>query len=139
VTVPAETFMPAPAQTMKLWQGDTKRTGFRVRFVNADGTAGDAVDLTGCTALAQIRSAFDAAVMVAFTAAPAADQVGSKGVVTMSLTAAQTAALAVPVGVAPDAEGFFRIGVWDVQLTYPDGRVQTYHHGPVLLHPEVSR
>jgi hypothetical protein len=125
---------------MLLYQGDDKRYPFRVRYRNLDGTVGAAVDLTGCIAKAQIRPTYASTeVLAEFTATVAVDQVNQRGIVLLSLTAAQTAALAVPSSAQPDDAGYYLIGVWDVQITYPDGRVQTYLVADARLHPQVTR
>lgn len=117
--------LPAP---LPIYQGDVRRWSFRVRERNTDGTAGNPRDLTGVTVRAQIRAtAANQQILVSWTAAAAADQVASPGVVLLSLTPAQTAAL--PAGKA----------VFDVELTFPNGDVQTYLTGEINVIAEVTR
>lgn len=109
-------------RNLTLYQGDSFDFTFRLRQKNSDGTAGDYVDLTGVTPKAQIRATQDdSAVLMEFTAA----LTSNPGEVTLTLTPTQTAALAN--------------GVWDVQLTFPDGQVKTYLAGTIKAIKEVTR
>lgn len=111
-----------------VYQGDTYTLFFRVRNQNPDGTPGAYIDLTGYVGLAQIRAkATDPDPPLATFAVTLADQVLSRGGVTLTLTPAQTAPLPVTGG------------VWDVQLTAPDGSVHTYLAGNVIVLQQVSR
>jgi hypothetical protein len=141
VTIPTASFIPGTPQAMRLYQGDDKRYPFRVRYRNTDGTLGAAIDLTGCTAAAQLRADYETTETLAtFLATVAPDQAGaSRGIVTLSLTGAQTAAIQPLPGTRPDAQGFYPCGVWDVQITYPDGRVQTYLAADAVIRKQVTR
>lgn len=111
---------------IKLYRGDAYDQSFRLREKLPDGSSGDPLVLTGCTVAAQIRATEDAATPLAeFDCALGADP----GVVTIALTAAQTAALT----------GSNKIGVWDLQVTWPDTKPRTYLRGPVTLTKDVTR
>lgn len=101
-----------------LYQGDDYTALITVR--NADGSA---ADITGYTALAQIRrdvADADATVAATFTAAVSSPHV------LLSLTNAQTRALS----------GKY---VWDLQLTSAAGLIATILKGKVSVEAEVSR
>ena len=119
---------PVPAtRDITIYQGDTYTLQFRVRNLNTDGTPGTYVDLTGCTPKAQIRTSTSATTVLAEFTATLADQTTTPGGVTLSLTAAQTAALT------------YGTAVWDAQVTYPSTAVQTFLQGKVTLIYEVTR
>lgn len=112
--------MALPAsKNLTFYQGDSFSLKFRLKNPDTDVY----LDLAGCTPKAQVRAnADDASVMVEFTAA-----LGSNpGEVVLSLTPVQTAALTLP-------------GVWDVQLTFPDGSVRTYLAGTTKVVKEITR
>jgi hypothetical protein len=70
----------------------------------------------------------------------ATDQVTSKGVVLLGLSPTQTSALSVNGLVAVDeARDVYRLGLWDVQLTWPNGVVETVLRTPIDMQLEVSR
>jgi len=85
---------------------------------------GNPMDLTGYAARAQIRYRYTdtdpaAVFSVVLNETP--------GVVSLILGAAQSAGLTRPTG------------VWDCQLTWPDGTVQRLAEGKATIFPEVSR
>lgn len=111
-------------QNLSIYRGDK----FSFTFSIKDGN-GVYIDKTGYTPTAQIRtSADDADVVVAFTAA-LLDQTVAPGAVILTLTAAQTAALAA---------GKY---VWDVQLTNDADPtdVTTYLFGDVTVTADVTK
>jgi hypothetical protein len=81
------------------------------------------LDLTGCTPKSQVKDSVGGTLIVEFVA-DLADQTTTPGGVLLSLD--HTAA----TGVAN--------GVWDFQVTYPDGSVYTYLYGTVTVTGEVT-
>lgn len=110
-----------------IYQGDTYTLQFRVRAQNTDGTPGAYIDLTGATPKAQLRSAPQSTTVIAEFAATLDNQTTNTGGVTLTLTAAQTAALT------------YDSMAWDAQVTYPSGTVTTYLRGKATLLYEVTR
>jgi hypothetical protein len=134
MTLPDNSFLPAVVVPPHMKQGDTFRYAFRVRDRNLDGTPGDPVDLTGVTVRSQMRATpQDAVAVIDFDAAVAVDQVASKGVVLLEGIPADTELVDVPEG------SLTKEYYWDVQLTYPDGRVQTYIDSTIIVHADVTR
>lgn len=113
---------------IEIFKGDTYTLFFRVREKLADGSLGDYIDLTGATAKSQIRQSEDSSTVLGEFTATIGDQVATPGSVLLTLTAAETTALALTQN-----------GVWDVQITYADGKVRTYLKGTVTLLKEVTR
>jgi len=96
---------------------------FSKPFVFKDGD-GVVINLTGYTAKAQVRPTKDSTTLtVEFTVV----QVDVEGKVTLSLTDAQTLAL---------AEGHYW---WDLELTNPSGLRQNYVEGAVYIKKTVTR
>ena len=89
--------------------------------------AGAPVELTG-TVQAQIRQSTDGAVVDSFAADLSA---GPAGVVVLTLTGAQTAALR-------DGASPFE-GVWDAQWTPASGQPTTLVRGRLVCEPDVTR
>lgn len=109
---------------LTIYRGDTYKLPLRLRERNTNGTAGAPLDLTGCTIKAQARTDEDGSTPLAsFTVTPDADP--TTGLFTLSLTVVQTKAL--------------RGGVWDVEVTWPDGTVSTYLKGKVTVLKDVTR
>ena len=109
--------MPGHAN-LEIMQGDTYTLGVQVR--NSNGTP---ADITGYTAIAQIRRASagaDSVVAAEFTCAV------TSPLVNISLTPAQTVTLA----------GQY---VWDLEITSPTDVVTTILAGRVRVMAEVSR
>lgn len=132
MTIPSTSFMPATPDPVHHWRGDSFNYAFRIRSTNVDGSLGPPINLTGCSVKSQLRNdSLDAGVLLEFTAQIAPDQVVSTGVVLISCTAAQSAALVVQ-----DDETTVD---WDVQVTYPDGRVQTFLATQFVIHADTTR
>lgn len=112
----------AADQDLTLTQGDDFDFSFRIKDANGNYT-----DLTGQVPESQIRASLTAPDVLATFTAVLGDQVASPGLVVLSLTGAQTAAL----DTAPK--------VWDVQLTDTGGKVTTYLSGKVIVKPQVTR
>jgi hypothetical protein len=105
---------------LKVYAGDDLY--LQVTVVDIDGQA---EDLTGTIAQAQIRTTTDDDIVLAEF-----ETTVTSTAIYLHLTAIDTAALA---GVLPDG------GVWDVQLTYPDTTVATVARGSVQITSEVTR
>jgi hypothetical protein len=111
--------MAMPTQkNLTLYQGDNFQLLFRLK--DDDGVY---LDLTGCTPKSQVKDSVGGTLIVEFVA-DLADQTTTPGGVLLSLD--HTAA----TGVAN--------GVWDFQVTYPDGSVYTYLYGTVTVTGEVT-
>lgn len=104
-----------PVFDLLIYAGDT----FTMAATVTQG--GVPFNLTGYTAAAQIRATPTAAVLAAMAATIAAN------VITLNLTAADTAAL--PAAVA----------VWDLRITSPVGAVTTLLAGDAKVTPSVTR
>lgn len=98
---------------------------FSLQLTFADGN-GDPIDLTGYAGAAEVRTSYDAATPVATLSVAVTDP--TNGVMTLSLTAAQTAALTAPSG-----------GVWDLLLTTPTGDKFRVLEGNVRITAAVTR
>lgn len=108
--------LPEPVDLV-LYQGDDAHIDVAV----TDPTSGAPVDLTGYTALAQIRQRPDSTgVLAEFVAAIAGN------VIALDLPHDQAARLTSN-------------GCWDVQITSPTGAVATLAAGGVLVTREVTR
>lgn len=121
--------MPLPVgKNLTIYKGDSFEFSFRLRARDANGDPAGYVDLSGCTAKAQVRASEDAtSVMAEFTAEVPVQTGEDLGRVTLSLTPAQT------------GDPTFQAGKWDVQLTWPDGAIKTYLSGSVAVTKEVTR
>lgn len=114
-------------QDLTIRQGDTFNFPFTVQV------GGAAVDLTSITPACKIRDGIGGTVLVT---ASAVITTPLAGLVTVSLTKAQTAALAAPVGSTAD-QRIVAIGYYDVDLT--DGTsTRTIIGGRVNLYREVT-
>lgn len=106
---------------MTIVQGDSYE--LRIRLRSSDATY---IDLTGATVRSQIRYRPNGLLMVEFTAV-LMDQATPEGLggVSLQLTAEQTAALRSN-------------GVYDVQIDWPTGTIQTCLAGQMLLEQDVT-
>jgi hypothetical protein len=110
-------------KNLAIYKGDTYKFSFRLKEQSG---AQNYVDLTGCTAKAEIRPDHDSeTVLVEFTTEVPTQTGDDLGRVNLSLTPTETSAAAS--------------GVWDVQLTWPDGMVKTYLAESVVVTKEVTR
>lgn len=83
---------------------------------------GDTIDLSGVIPRSQIRYTYkDVSPALEFSASI------SGGIVSLSLSPAQTSALSKSYG------------VWDCELEFEDGTVQRLLEGKVIIRPEVTR
>lgn len=105
---------------LTIWQGDEQEY-----FINLsnDATPPVAIDLTGCTAQAVIRSSFGAATSYDFTCT-ITDATG--GVIKMYMSSANCAL--IPAGDY----------IWNFQITTASGGVRTYLAGDVTVLAEVD-
>ena len=116
------------SRNIQIYKGDSFALSFRLRSRDVNGDPSDYVDLSGCTAKAQIRETEDSSSIIAEFDAEVPTQTGTDlGRVNLSLEPAVTG-----------AAGFIA-GKWDVQLTFPDGAVKTYLNGSVTVIKEVTR
>lgn len=111
--------MTTPANyPLNLYRGDTFRTTFKL-WKNKDKT--DPVDLTGIAVAAQIRAKPDSATL-------------------QSLTCTVTLPNIIEVFLSPDESKTLPLtGVWDLQLTYANGDIQTILAGAVKVTADVTR
>lgn len=110
--------------TLNVQQGSTHNEHFE--FADGDG---DPLDLSGCTARAQIRYGFDGALVCEMTSANEKLEVDeTNGYIDMSIPDTETAAF--PTGEALR---------WDLEVVYDSGEVFRYLEGPVVVHAEVTK
>lgn len=109
-------------KNLQLYRGDTFSMLIRFLDRTVDGQPGNPVALTGVTAEAQIRAAITSpTVITSFTCTLDAPN----GTVTMKLSSSQTTTLAAST-------------VYDLQLTFPDGTIQTFIQGTITMSGEVT-
>lgn len=118
--------MPAFKIPLKIDQGAT----FKKVVTWKAGTPATPVDLTGCTARAQIRATVTSPdVLHEMTSAPGGgitlDDV--LGEVMIDIDAATTAGFA------------WKTAVYDLEIVFADGTVRRLLQGPVSVSPEVTR
>ena len=112
---------------IKITTGDTFRIGFRVYTRAQNSNTKTYIDLTGYTGVAKMRKhEADETVLLSFTVAVDPDQTTNRGLVRVTATAVQTAAL---------TEG----GVWACSLTSPGGEKYTWVRGTAFISPGVTR
>jgi hypothetical protein len=110
--------MGAARYLIRIEQGATWQTALTLRDT----------DLTGYTARMQIRATIDSdTVLVELTTGDGITIDGPAGQIALLLTNEQTAALD------------WTDGVYDLELTDPDGNVTRLLKGPVEVDPEVTR
>lgn len=98
------------------------------RTITWTDSNGDAVDLTGYTAEAQGRASYEATVYAwRITSSSGITLGGIAGTIALLMTAATTAAL------SPHR------GVWDLELTAPDGTVTRLLEGAYTVRAEATR
>jgi hypothetical protein len=97
-----------------LYKGDTGRWQFRLW---TDEAKTQAADLTGATAKAQIRPGHS----------------GSATNMTCTITTPNIIDMALPAGSSPPARG-----LWDLEITYASGDVQTVLAGKVTTQGDVT-
>jgi hypothetical protein len=107
---------------LRIKQGATFRAQFTVQ--QSDGSA---ANLSGAHVRAQIRASIDAPTPVAsFTA-----NINPPNVIVLSLTEAETSAIPVT--------GAQQTYVWDMEIVWPDGTVDSPLFGDVIIRAEVTR
>lgn len=97
-----------------LYRGDTGRWQFRLWADEAKTTP---ADLTGATARAQIRPGHS----------------GAATVMTCAITVPNIIDMTLPANTAPPARG-----LWDLELTYASGDVQTVLTGKVTTQGDIT-
>jgi hypothetical protein len=117
--------LPA-SKNILVYKGDTYEMFFRLKRKIAINNT-QYIDLTGATVAAQIRTTEASSTVLAEFDCVVEDQEDpdTVGGVTISLPAAETTTLTD--------------GKYDVQVTYPDGKVKTYLKGDVKVTQEVTR
>lgn len=99
-------------------------------------TSGLPINLTGSTFRGKIKKNIsDTISIVSFTFA-IADQTTNEGEVTVSLTAAQTAAIVLKP--QRGQERVFENFVYDIEQIYPSGKIDRILEGVVAISPEVT-
>lgn len=95
--------------------------------------AGSPIDLTGCTATAKIKDVFGGTTLETFTCAIPTP---ANGIVTLTLTAAETAAMTGTF--ANTSARTAIIGVWDFEIIDGSSQVARPAQGTVTLSREVT-
>lgn len=123
--------MEPGVKDLTIYQGDDFPFTFRIRSKDDEGNPGPAINLTGATGKAEIRTARNTtgSPLATFTVTVDPDQNANTGVVHLDLAAAVTTALA-PTLASPY--------VWDVEITL-GGKKRTYLTGNVTVKPEVTK
>lgn len=98
-----------------VWQGDTWAPGTITAKENGVG-----IDFTGWSAKAEVRNAISNDVAVTLTSPSSGITLNSSGVITLTMTAAQTNGLL----------GEYR---YDLQMTNPSGAIKTYTFGTITV------
>lgn len=117
--------MAAFKQNLKIDQG----ASFSQLVTWKAGDPAEPVDLTGCTALAQVRARVDdVAVLHAFDSADGSITLGgAAGTIELIMTDEQTAAAT------------WKTGVYDLLISFPDGSKRRLMAGSVVISPGVTR
>lgn len=110
---------------LEIVQGATLRESLTWKV----GKPAVAVDLTGCTARLQVRQKIASpTVLLELTTENAGIQLGgTDGRITLSLSAAQTAAIT------------WRTGVYDLEIVFGNGDVRRLLSGSAVVLPEITR
>ena len=112
---------------LALYEGDT--VDFDVTYKEGDEGAEVGIALTGSTLLCQIREdATDVATAAVFTVTADADQVTNPGL--MNVVLDETNAELLTGGTAY---------VYDLEITWANGNIQTIIRGAITVEPGVSR
>jgi hypothetical protein len=105
----------------EVYQGDTWLPGTITAKLS-----GTPIDFTGYTAKMEIRHAISREIVLTLTSTPAAGiTISSVGVITLSMTAAQTSALLGEYS-------------YDLQITYPSGIIKTYTFGTITVYLDAT-
>lgn len=105
----------------EIWQGDTWLPGTITATLNSTP-----INFTGYAAKMEIRHAITREVVLTLTSSPAFGiTLSSVGVITLSMTATQTA-------------GLLGEYVYDLQLTYPSGNIRTYTYGTITVYLDAT-
>jgi len=115
------------SKNLTIYKGDTYRFSFRLRERTSDGDPGDYVDLEGVTAKAEIRAEDESLIAEFDTTIADQSDPDNTGKVELYPSTEVT------------GETNFGNGVWDAQLTFPNGDVRTYLKGKVTAVKEITR
>lgn len=117
--------MTPGSKNLSIYKGDTFPFTIRIQGLDEDGESTGYLNLTGCVPLAQIRATPTSDVLVSFTCSIPTQTGADLGRVNLRLESEDTDELVS--------------GVWDLQLTWPNGDVFTYLAGKVTVTGDVSR
>jgi hypothetical protein len=109
---------------LRIKRGDTLSVTLTIR----DGVTKDPIDFTGCSYRAQVRLTKDSTTVIADLTVNELD--AAAGELEIYYAAEDSAEL--PSSTTPRAE-------WDLEVTFPGGRVWTPIEGAVTLEGDVSR
>lgn len=139
--------MPAKTIDLLIEQGATFDLDFTWMdtVVASDGTTSNvAKDLTGCTARMQVRTGYDRDVLLeattedTITGDGAQITLGADGTVAVLISATVTDV--APIYATPEGQARFRKrGVYDLEVQWPDGRVDRVLEGKVTFSPNITR
>lgn len=111
---------------------------YAVRYSTSDGTTTTPVDLTDWSARAQLRRKVGGDIWLDLTDANGI-ALTADGIVTVTIDHATTEAPAWNAYSRLTADGPQALGVWDLELISPDGRVVRLVQGTVTVSPDVTR
>lgn len=119
--------IPPVAMSLTIYQGAT----FRQSFTWKTGDPPEPVDLTGCSARAQIRENYSStAPLVSLTTENGGIVLGGvEGSIALYLSATATAAL----------PGLDKMAYWDLEIVWVNGDVTRLFQGRVTISKEVTR
>lgn len=133
--------MPAKTMDLLIEQGATFELDFTWMdtVVHPDGTTENvAKNLTGCSARMQVRTGYDRDVMVDATSENGEIVLGDAGSVKVVLSANLTDL--APITFGTDGRARFRKkGAYDLEVQWPDGRVDRVLEGRVVFSPNITR
>lgn len=90
-------------------------------------SAGDPIDLTSCAAQMQVRASFDSAAVLSLTQGSGITLGGTAGTIELSASSTATAAIL--------AQEY----AYDLEVTFPNSKVNRVIQGSLTVTPEVSR
>ena len=114
--------LPLPYDLV-FYRGDTFERVFRLGVVNTEPK--EYYDLTGCTVVCQVREYIDGPIVATPVVEVDPDQVTNKGCINFSLD-------------TNFVKYSGEVGVWDLQVTWPDDSKVTYLKGKVIAELDVS-
>lgn len=122
--------IPPIPKRLTIYQGATLRQTLTWKSGPTKDTA-QPVDLTGCTARAQVRETWPSPVVILNLSTENSGIMlgGTSGTITLFMMATQTALL--PMLPKPAR--------WDLEIYWPDGDVVRLFEGDCMISPEVTR